>query len=1234
MTVPPRPPARIIAAGSERFVVERSAFERGVSLVEASAGTGKTFNIAMSIVRLLLERDVEGRPLVKGIGSILVVTFTVAATDELVARIRTLLRHANEVYQGRPTSASNATAQLLLRLANGREPFARERVAEALAEVDTLAVFTIHGFCKRVLEEFALESGTAFGASLVEDDEPLLVEALQHWWRLRFYDDEALAAFAVSKAWGPTSFMKQYRLWRRISDVRLEPSESLDAVRQTLAMQLSALAALWRARGASIRAQLRAITWNKGAPCARPGQLEKLDILVEEAARGDLATAVTVADMLCVEELQRYAGKRGNEAKAAHAALADLDVAKVASQVKAVLDRLEQALRVDCFAIAHARLRDEKQRRNLLGFDDLLEKLSRALVVQGPHGLLARAIRAQFHAALIDEFQDTDLHQFRIFETAFHGLPLFLIGDPKQAIYAFRGADVHAYLAAAETAAHRFTLDHNHRSTSRMVEAVNAVFQQRHRAFVEEAMSFHPAQAAGNPGPLARLDGTHALHWLFVGPDERKGTLQPTTYAQAQQLTYAASIRHMKAQLAAGWKAGQLAVLVRTTSEGVAMADLLRAEGIPAVVSGLGNVLQSTEMAELQLVLEAIAAPRHESRVRAALATSLWGADSTDLLRLTGPGAEDQWEQLLNDLSALRDIWLSRGTLQLLQSLYAARHVLTRFMGCTNGDRRMTNLRHVTELVHAAAVADDLNADGVLRWIATRRADAEREREIAELRLETDAEAVQILTIHKSKGLQFDIVYCPTLYHAFPLKPDEPRLVHEPDGVVFDHWSPRYAERTERANMERLAEDCRLAYVALTRARFRTYVGWGVVGSQGKGAWDSALSYLLCDDAGLDSLSSREQPTVVASWFKQDLTRWEPVLRRFTARHSEHMAMEVVESMHLGTAFDSGARGAAALIAARDLPGDPVPAVRFDTYSVTSFTGLTHGARTTEAARDVDDARETGAFTSATEFMNPRDLPASDFRSFPAGRWAGTVLHTLFETSAFDDSVEVLRERATWRLLRTRLAADEADPRIEAVVRMMRAVFDAPLAPWPVHLAQVPAARTRHEWEFLLPFADARRAFMRQRIADQFERFGGEDGVRYAARLRTLSAARVHGFLTGFVDLVFEHAGRWYVVDWKSNQLGANPAAYTREALQEVMESHHYVLQYHLYLVALHRYLTLRLPDYDYDRHVGGAGYAFLRGFETGASVSGHGWYTERPDRSLIEALSALMDRPTAEVVS
>ena len=1234
MTAHPTSHRHTEAQAGERFVVEESPFVRGVSLVEASAGTGKTFNIAMSIVRLLLAHDTDDRPLVKGIGNILVVTFTVAATDELVSRIRTILRQANEVYHGRPTSASNATQQLLLRLAEGRETRARERVAAALAEVDTLAVFTIHGFCKRVLEEFALESGTAFGASLVEDDEQLLIDAMQHWWRLRLYDDAPLAAFAVANAWGPTSFMAEYRLWSRFPDVRVEPGDSLATVRSVVADRLSALAMLWDTHGASFQAHLSVITWNKGAPCADARRMEALDTLVRNATAGDLAAAVEVADMLSVEGLQQFARNMKKEEKVARAALADLDVAKAATLLKVATERLVQAMRVDCFAAVHARLVAEKQRRNLLGFDDLLGQLSRVLSAQGPHGLLAQAIRSQFHAALIDEFQDTDLHQFRIFDTAFHGRPLFLIGDPKQAIYAFRGADVHAYLAAAQTASRRFTLDRNHRSTSRMVEAVNAVFGQRAQAFVEDPIAFHPAQAAENPGQSARLEGTHALHWFFIGADERKGKPQPTSHALAQQLTYAASIRHMKAQLTAGWKPKQLAVLVRTTSEGVDMADMLRAEGIPAVVSGLGNVLQSPEMAELQLVLEAIAAPRHEARVRAALATSLWGANCDELLRLVRPGAEGAWEQLLNELSALRDVWLARGTLQLLQSLYAARNVPARFMAFTDGDRRLTNLRHVTELVHAAAVADDLNMDGVLRWITTRRADATREREIAELRLETDAEAVQILTIHKSKGLQFDIVYCPTLYHTFPLKPGTPRLVHEEDGVVFDHGSSRYDERTRRANVERLAEDCRLVYVALTRARFRTYVGWGVVGHQEKGAWHAALSYLLCNDAGLDQLDVLERPAALAAWFKQDYTRWEPVLRDIVARHPDHMAMEVVETIFTGDAREPDAAHEVPTITVRTVPADPAPSVRFDTYGVTSFTGLTHGARSSEAARDVDDARDTGAATPAADFVSPRDLPPSDFRSFPAGRRAGTVLHTLFETSAFNDSPEVLRERVAWRLVRTRLAADEADPRIEAVVRMMRAVFEAPLAPWPVHLAQVPTARTRHEWEFLLPFADARRAYMRQRIADQFERFGGDDGARYATRLRTLNPARVHGFLTGFVDLVFEHAGRWYVVDWKSNQLGANPAAYSRAALQEVMESHHYVLQYHLYLVALHRYLTLRLPDYDYDRHVGGAGYAFLRGFERGASASGHGWYTERPDRALIEALSSIMDRSAAESVS
>jgi exodeoxyribonuclease V beta subunit len=210
-------------------------------------------------------------------------------------------------------------------------------------------------------------------------------------------------------------------------------------------------------------------------------------------------------------------------------------------------------------------------------------------------------------------------------------------------------------------------------------------------------------------------------------------------------------------------------------------------------------------------------------------------------------------------------------------------------------------------------------------------------------------------------------------------------------------------------------------------------------------------------------------------------------------------------------------------------------------------------------------------------------------------------------------------------LVREQLAADADDPRIDSVCNMMASVLSTPLHPWSLSLSQVAASRVKHEWQFLLPFGHAAQAVTRQAIAGCFERAGGEAGARYAAAVRHLGVGRLHGFLTGFVDLVAEYEGRWYVVDWKSNQLGADPEAYGLEALRRVMDAHHYTLQYHLYLVALHRFLQQRVPGYRYETHMGGAGYAFLRGFAPDASVSGHGWYTDRPPQALIEALSAVM---------
>ena len=1204
------------------FHVASSEFSSATTLVEASAGTGKTFNIAMSVIRLLLEEGADGAPLVERVGNILVVTFTKAATDELISRVRQVLRHAHEVYNGLPTSASIDTQALLRQLTNHRDmTVVRARIASALAEIDTLAVYTIHSFCKRVLDEFALESGTAFGAALLEDDAELVQGAMQDWWRRRFYADDALASFAVAAAWSPETFVKDYRLWRRFPGVVVSPDVPFETAHANVHDTLQAFAVHWNED--AFRAMLHDVKWTKDSPCEAGAPLESIIRSAHAAVAGDLGAAKTVAAALCVDGLLAKAGKRSNAEKAKRAELAVWPLAIAASELQAAITLLEQALRVDCLRHTRTWTDAEKRRRNVLGFDDLLEALHRVLVVQGPHGLLAKAIRQQFHAALIDEFQDTDSYQFGIFDTAFRGRPLFLIGDPKQAIYAFRGADVHAYLAAVRTADPQFTLATNYRSTADMVAAVNAVFSQRSQAFVEHAIDFEPASAVPKSGPSARLDGTHALHWMFVGPEEKKGKRTVTSAGTARRLLFAACVRHIASQLEAGWNPGSIAVLVRSRSEGVEVADALRAHRIPAVVSGLGNVLESEEMLELQLVLEAIASPRHEARVRAAIGTHFWGCDANEVLQLSQAGSEAQWDALLSQLTALRELWIGHGFLQVVQEVMAVRAVPERYMAFTDGERRLTNLRHVVELLHGAAVSGALNIEGVLRHIRTQRVEKGRDAEVNELRLETDADAVQVLTIHKSKGLQFDLVYCPTLYSARPVDANAPLLVHEGDGVVFDHATPVTAERVQQAEVERLAEDCRLAYVALTRARYRTYAGWGAVGSttgKAHGAWNSALAYLLAKDDQLDALPVAERPAFVTQAFQQNCEEYEVVLQALVDANPSTMHLEILESVAPGPAITTRAVPQAPEYAARVLPDDVPVRTRFDSYTISSFTHLTAGAHAAvpEVARDVDDVR--------AQEPSVHELPASDFRSFPAGRRAGVVLHSLFEHTRFDDDGTVLHERVTLQLLRHQLATTEEDPRIGATVRMMRAVFDTPLAPWPVTLANVAPERARHEWQFLLPFADASHAFTRQAIAKCFERHGGPEGARYANALRHLANTRVHGYLTGFVDLVFEHRGQWYVVDWKSNQLGADNAAYERNALQRAMESHHYTLQYHLYLVALHRHLAVRLADYDYDRHIGGAAYAFLRGFGEDSREGGRGWYTDKPPRALIEALSAVMD--------
>ncbi|HEX6600103.1 MAG TPA: exodeoxyribonuclease V subunit beta [Gemmatimonadaceae bacterium] len=1196
-------------AEASAFDPMRISLEPGVSLVEASAGTGKTFSITQLVLRLLLDRKDDGSWRVGGIGNILVVTFTNAATAELTTRVRALLREAVDVFSGVVTRGETRH-EYLFALRDEHGDVALPRLREALASLDQLSIHTIHGWCRRVLEENALESGTPFGAQFLEEDAQLLERMAQDWWRRTMYEDEQLAALAVHGRWTHDAFLNDLRTWQRLPDVRLDPDEALPAARAALGEAMKAFARAWDA--AAARDFLDSLNWRKHAPLSSETERARVVDAGSALAAGDLRAGLPFIQSCTSSAIRHEKTGIKLSPKPLFEAVPEQAFVRGCEKVAATLDSITRALRVSCLTEVHRRVDAEKRRRHLLGFDDMLRRLNDALRRGGSDGPLAKAIRARHDAALIDEFQDTDPFQFPIFTTAFAGRPLFLIGDPKQAIFAFRGADVHAYLAAARSADRRYTLGRNWRSTSRMIGVVNELFGFRSDPFLDPEISFSAATAATPLKDPLSGDGRGSLHWWLLPPDTGKNG-EPAWLAKgkAGDRVRAAVVREVVRLLTEPTSSGkpiepkQVAVLVRSGTEGIATQQALRAAGVPCIVAGLDDILKSRELHELESVLRAVLTPADARTVRAAMATDMWGQSAHDIHALSLPEREAEWQALVERLVGWRELWLRSGFMRATQEMLAELGVVERLLAHEDGERRVTNLRHAVELLHGAVTEERLSPEGLLLWISATRVTGAEKAERTELRLETDAEAVQIVTIHKSKGLEFDVVFCPGLWGTWRTSPDKPVLVRENGTPVFDHGSPNRAARGRLALAEELAEELRLVYVALTRARLRCYVAWGAVqNSRTKlHAGHTALGYLL--RSAHDSMSPAEVVEQVPAAFEASLASWDAPVRELAGRSNGAMTIEVIDAMD-GAELPrwSGASAHRGTPVCRtDLPN----ANTLRAWRVASFTSLTAG-RQVEDARDVADAAEGArAWT--------RSHRPADFMDFPAGRLPGVALHELFERADFDADAAVLRGLAREVLQRSQLLDHEE--RIDAVMGMMSRVLDHAIPGTTIRLGDLPRGRTLREWSFQLPLGDVSAEL----LGETFSRHGDEVARRYAPALRRLSAERTHGFLSGVVDLALQQDGRWYVVDWKSNQLGTDPAHYERGELEREMFASHYVLQYHLYLTALHRFLKLRVKDYDYDTHMGGAWYAFLRGVDG----TGRGWFSDRPPRALITALDALM---------
>ncbi len=1107
--------------------------EPGITVLEASAGTGKTYTIAALAARYVA----GGLPLDR----LLLVTFTRMATGELRERVRSRLvsveRGLGRVLAGATDFDDDPIVELLASGPEDAIAVRRRRLQNALAEFDAATIATTHGFCQEVLGGLGIAADLAPDTDFVEDLSDLVSDAVDDLYVRRFRTGEAPP--------------------------------------------------LTRARAGDI---------------AR--------IAIENPAARIAPTSGEVPEM-CV--------------------------------------RLAEAVRREVEA--------RKRRMAVMTYDDLLTQLDAALA--GDEGHAAARLRERYEVVLVDEFQDTDPVQWDIMRRAFGetGRTLVLIADPKQAIYAFRGADVYAYLDAASEAAEQATLAVNWRSDQGLIDAYDALL--RDTKLGHEGIVYRQVRAA-DAHRTSRLHGAPSDAPLRVRVVPRELVAQ--TYNGFAQVNSARE--HVATDLAedvvellssgaeiedrSGGGGGELrelqpgdvAVLVQTNRTAAQIREALDRAGVPAVINGAGSVFATEIATEWLRLLEALERPTSTIRAHTASLTCFLGWSAERVAKAD----EQAWEDVHRRLHDWARVLRERGVASLTETVTLTERLPRRVLSGVDGERRLTDLRHIGQLLHAAASSEQLGVTALTAWLRRRIAEAHDDTgdEERSRRLESDEQAVQVLTIHRSKGLEFPIVYLPSLWDTVRVWSDEPVFFHDPgadDRRTIDvaPSGPQFPEHERQHLRERRGEDLRLTYVGLTRARHQAVVWWA--GS--KDAANSPLGRLLF---------ARDADGNVAAYGKRtpsDAT----VIERFQELAQESGGQLDVERSKLGRP----GKWLSSLAEPRRLGHADFDRQLDWSWRRTSYTDITAGAYEAVVSSEPDEALvgdEPDAehpLSIGVEAPPPGARP-SLLAEMAAGAHVGTLVHRVLAATDFAaaDLDGALGEQLDAAL--SRRAADLGDR--AGVIAGLRAAIETPLGPalgGALRLRDIGRADRLDELEFELPLVggdEPTGALTLDLIAGVLRSHLAPDDplAGYAERLSDEALRQtVHGYLTGSLDLVLrlpaDGAPRFAVVDYKTNWLAGPDEPLTLwhhrpEALVDEMLRRHYALQALLYTVALHRYLRWRLPGYDPDRSIAGVLYLFLRGMAGPDTPTidrtPYGVFAWRPTGALVEALSDALDRGVA----
>lgn len=1159
----------------------------GCHLIEASAGTGKTWTLTALYLRLLVERDLT-------VEQILVVTFTEAATRELKSRIRDKLQGALARMQNGETPAGEDPFDLLPPAESDEGRRVLRVLNTALRNLDRAAVHTIHGFCSRILRDHAFASGLRFDVSVRVDDRDLQQQIIDDFWRRTI---PCLAPQVVRYLAGrldPDRLLNVLQPLLQHPDGQLDcavPSGDLDQIVSLFEEHWLKLKSIWTESAGEVKSCVLDFKGFKG-------NIIKADKREQYVA--DLYRFMESGPDLdeLPKEIQRWQASRLEKAVTKGNQPPDLEFFRQLDGLNAIIGELLSALQAEeqqlikiALETLCSELPEQKNARGEIGFQDMLLKLREAL--RGPGGTnLSQRLREIYRAALIDEFQDTDPVQWDIFRNIFRDgseCPFYLIGDPKQAIYGFRGGDIHTYLAAARSGPTRHGLRYNHRSITELVAAVNRLFTANKRPFLSDEIRYQPVTSRATTVPLREPGFSSGESLLLVYPDQRRkdsgkqtgmGVVETRQLIRDQVTGEILRLLDL-ARRGEAWlgerplKAGDIAVLVKTNREAEQILSALMRSGVNAAIRQSGDVFETPEAEDWRTLLVALLQPGAIGAMRGALTTRFFQFSCEEIVRLDDDPA--RLGQLLVLFRDLRKTWERFGVMSLTCQLMEWVKFPARVAAVAGGERSLANLLQIAELLHEVEYRERPGMVGLQRWLERRIFPGEGEQVPDEhmVRLASEEDAVAIVTMHASKGLEYPVVFCTSTWEgrARSTRMTEPVMCHDStppfSGIVLDLGGARYEEHRAAAQLQRLAESMRLLYVAVTRGCSRVYLFGAPVTLKGMGA----LEYLLFHrDGCVETPQAGEQP-------------WELIENSLQELASEQSSLKILRILP---------EPAQDAMAAQGIHPDALPEARrvqqnhLSGWRIASFTSL---SRHDDHAAELPDRDDRDLSDGGESLLEVSDL-------LPRGRVGGNLFHAMMEEIDFSlQDVEYNQQVCRKSLRRHGQPVERWPGLIELAERVLR----TPLDDSGFCLQELKAADRRVELEFHYPL----------------EPGSVQDVPALFARL---DRQALRGYLKGFIDLVFRREGRYYLLDWKTNNLGQTALCYSRERLEAAILQCNYNLQQAVYSVALHRHLRSTLAGYSFAENFGGVHYLFVRGMDPQRGSSSGVW-SYRPREEELAAL-------------